>query len=54
MEWFYNLVGGIFFRRLQDWERRKHARTMTFVVLFSVTLGLALVKVIKMIYNHTR
>jgi hypothetical protein len=37
----YQFIGSLFFRRQQDWERRKNARIMLWTVV--VALGLALV-----------
>jgi len=54
MEMFYNFIGKVFFSRMQDWERRRTAKTMTFVVGFSVIFALIIAKVIKLAYNHTR
>lgn len=54
MEMFYDFIGRLFFPRQQDWERRRTARIMTFVVLFSLALALIIAKVIHLMYNHTR
>lgn len=54
MNWFYDLIGKVFFRRQQDWERRKNAKTMVFVILFSLALALVVAKVLKMMYYKSR
>ncbi len=54
MNWFFDLIGKVFFRRQQDWERQKNARTMTFVILFSLGLALVVAKIIKMMYYHAK
>jgi hypothetical protein len=54
MNWLYDLIGKIFFRRLQDWERRKNAKTMVFVILFSLALALVMAKILKMMYFKSR
>lgn len=53
MQMFYNLIGRVFFSRMQEWERRRTAKTMTFVVGFSFLFALVIAKVIRMAYNHT-
>lgn len=45
---FYRFIGRIFFPRSQTWEQVKNARTMTFVVLFSLVLALLLALAIKL------
>lgn len=54
MNWFYNLIGRIFFRRQQDWERFRNAKIMTWVVIFSVVLALVIAKVLKYMYSHAK
>jgi|APCry1669193181_1035450.scaffolds.fasta_scaffold395791_2 cell division protein FtsX len=54
VNWFYALIGKIFFSRQQDWKQQKSAKTMTWVVVFSVVLALVLAKVMKLLYNHAR
>jgi len=46
MTWLYNLIGKMFFRRQQDWERQKNAKIMTWVFLFSLTLAAAMAAII--------
>jgi len=52
METFYDFIGRLFFSNQQDWERRRNAKTMTWVVVFSGALACALAKIIKVMYNH--
>ncbi len=54
MNWFYNVIGKIFFNRQKNWERQKNAKTMTWVVVFSVVLALSLSELIKIMYNHAK
>lgn len=54
MNWFFDLIGKIFFRSQQDWERQKNARIMTFVFLFSLALALVVAKILKMMYYKSR
>lgn len=44
---FYRFIGRVFFPRAQTWEQVRNAKTMTFVVLFSLALALLLALAIK-------
>jgi hypothetical protein len=54
MNWLYDLFGRIFFRRLQDWERRKNAKTIVLVILFSLVLALSLAALLKIMSSKMR
>jgi hypothetical protein len=54
MEKYYTAVGWLFFRRLQDWERRKKSQVMTLVAAFCVVVAVVIYEIIKLIYSHTR
>jgi hypothetical protein len=54
MEKYYTAVGWIFFRRQQDWERRKNAQILTLVAAFCVVVAVVIYEMIKLIYSHTR
>jgi len=49
---FYYMIGALFFRRQQDWERRKNARIMLWTLIVSLGLALALATAIKMLNKH--
>jgi hypothetical protein len=46
---FYQFIGSLFFRRQQDWERRKNVRIMLWTVLVALCLALALAAAIKLL-----
>jgi hypothetical protein len=54
MNWIYHLVGKVFFRRQQDWEREKNAKIMTWVFLFSLLLALGFALLIKFLSSQVR
>lgn len=49
---FYQFIGKVFFPRAQTWEQVKNARTMTYVILFSMGLALIIAVVIEVANNH--
>ena len=54
MNWFFDLIGRIFFRSQQDWERRKNAKTMVLVILFSLVLALSMAALLKFMSSKMR
>lgn len=55
--WFdriFDLIGKLIFPRQQDWERRRNAKVMVVVVVFSLTLGYALWKLLKILNRISR
>jgi len=49
---FYQMICALFFRRQQDWERRKNARIMLWTLVVSLGLALALATAIKLLNKH--
>jgi|GEM_PF-3485354 len=47
IELVFDVVGSVFFRSQQEWERRRSAKIMTTSVTVGVILGLVVVWVIK-------
>ena len=47
----FSVLGRVFFPRRQAWEQRRNAKIMFGVIAFSLTLGLVLMFIIRMIYN---
>jgi hypothetical protein len=45
---FYRFIGRMLSPRAQTWEQVRNAKTMTFVVLFSIVLALLLALAIKL------
>lgn len=54
MERFFFFLGRMLFPRQQDWQQTRSAKTLVFVVAFSLILALAIAKVIRLYYNHQR
>ena len=54
MQMLYNLLGRWLFPRQQSWAQRKNAKTLLWVVVFALVLGLAMAAVIRLMYNHTK
>ncbi len=54
MELIYNLLGRMLFPRRQNWSQRRSAKIFVLTIAFSVTLGLVLAEVIRMIYVHRK
>jgi len=54
MELIYNLLGRLLFPRRQEWHQRRSAKTFVLTVAFSMTLGLVLAEVMRMIYFHRK
>ena len=54
MNWLYTLIGNMFFRRQQEWERRKNAKIIFWVVVFSLVLALGLAAVIKFMSGQAK
>ena len=54
MEKIYAIVGRWCFPRQQDWEQRRSAKTIVWTVVFTVMLGLALAKILRMIDHQPR
>jgi len=50
----FDLLGRWFFPRQQSWEQRKNARIMVFTVAFTLTAGLILAEVIRLVYYHQK
>jgi hypothetical protein len=49
----YQFIGSLFFRRQQEWKRRKNAQIMLWTVVVALGLGLAMATAIKLL-NTTR
>ena len=43
---FLELIGKLFFSHQQDWQRRRNARIMTYVVAAALVCGLALMAIL--------
>jgi surface polysaccharide O-acyltransferase-like enzyme len=54
MERFFFFLGRVLFPRQQDWQQTRSAKTLVFVVGFSLILAFAVTKVIRYYYNHQR
>ncbi len=54
LERFFALLGRVIFPRRQEWEQRRNAKLVCGVLTFSIILGLAVMKLIKMIYFKTK
>ena len=54
MEKIYAIVGRWCFPRQQDWEQRRSAKTIVWTVVFTLMLGLALAKILRMIDHQPR
>jgi surface polysaccharide O-acyltransferase-like enzyme len=54
LERFYFFLGRILFPRQQDWQQARSAKTLLFVIGFSIVLALVVVKFIKILYNHSK
>ena len=54
MERFFYALGRLLFPRQQDWQQARSAKTLVFVLAFSLGLAFCVVKVIKVYYNHQR
>jgi len=54
MERFFYFLGRVLFPRQQDWQQTRSAKIFVSVVGFSLVLALIIVKIIKMMYNHSR
>ena len=54
MERFFFFLGRMLFPRQQDWQQTRSAKTLVFVIGFSLILALAVAKVIRLYYNHQR
>jgi len=52
MERFFFFLGRMLFPRQQDWQQTRSAKTLVFVVAFSLILALAVTKLIRYYYNH--
>jgi hypothetical protein len=52
MQMLYDLLGRLLFPRRQRWEQRKSAKAMMFTLAFSLTLGLVMAAVMRLMYNH--
>ena len=48
IQMFLELIGKLFFPQQQDWQRRRNAKIMTYVVVASLVCGLVLVAVLKL------
>ncbi len=48
---FCQIIGNLFFRRQQNWERRKNTRIMLWTVVVSLGMALCVVAAIKLL-NH--
>jgi hypothetical protein len=52
MERFFFFVGRICFPRQQDWQQTRSAKTMVFVLGFSLVLAVIVIKLIHAYYYH--
>jgi hypothetical protein len=46
------ILGRLLFPHHQDWAQRRHAKTVVLTVVFALALGLAVVAVIRMMYDR--
>jgi len=53
MERFFFFLGRICFPRQQDWQQTRSAKTLVFVLCFSLVLALIVDKLIRAYYNHS-
>lgn len=54
VEKFFFFVGRICFPKQPDWEQTRSAKTLLFVIGFSVVLALIVAKFIRVLYNQPR
>ena len=54
VEKFFFFVGRLCFPKQQDWEQTRSAKTLLFVIGFSVALALIVAKFIRLLYNQPR
>ena len=54
MERFFYFLGRVLFPRQQDWQQTRSAKTLVYVIAFSLVLGYCVMKLIKAYYNHQR
>lgn len=54
MERFFFFLGRMLFPRQQDWQQTRSAKTLVFVVGFSLVLAYIVAKLIRVYYNHQR
>lgn len=54
LERIYFFIGRTLFPRQQGWEQTRSAKTLVFVLGFSIVLALVVAKFIKVLYNHSK
>jgi hypothetical protein len=53
MERLFYFLGRVLFPRQQDWQQTRSAKTLVFVLAFSVVMALTVATVIRLYYNHS-
>jgi hypothetical protein len=53
-ERIFYFIGRMLFPKQQDWQQTRSAKTLVFVLTFSLVLAYAVAKVIRLYYNHQR
>jgi hypothetical protein len=51
---FCYFLGRFLFPKKQDWEQARATKTLILVLGFSLVLAVAVAKVIRMMYNHSK
>ena len=54
MQLIYRLLGRLIFSRQQPWEQERSVKTMLLTIGFALALGLAISKIIHLLYNHQK
>lgn len=54
LERFFYFLGRKLFPRQQDWQQTRSAKTLVFVVSFSLILAYVTAKLIRMMYNESK
>jgi flagellar biogenesis protein FliO len=54
MERIFYFIGRMLFPKQQDWQQTRSAKTLVFVLAFSLIIGYVMMKVIRLYYSHER